>query len=169
MKISWPVKFFIATLILYLVIFFINPELFSISSRSFFQICLKVIPLLLIIFPIMFLVNYFVRPEKIKKHLGKEAGLKAYLYATIAGILISGPPYILFPMLGEFKKQGASNSVLAIFLYNRNVKIPFIPVMIFYFGLTYTIVISVLIVIFSFINGKILTVIVDSKNYKKLT
>ncbi len=160
MKLPASAKFFLACLLLYLMIYFFNPDLFFVSLDNFFQICLKVIPLLLIIFPIMFLVNYFAKPEKIKKYFGKEAGKKSFFYATIAGILISGPPYILYPMLGDLKKQGVSNAALAVFLYNRNVKIPFIPVMIFYFGLIYTIVISLLIIIFSFASAKIIDIMI---------
>jgi uncharacterized membrane protein YraQ (UPF0718 family) len=87
------------------------------------------------------------------KYLGQEAGLKGWLLAIIGGILVSGPPYILFPLLKDLKKKGMSNALLAVFLYNRNVKIPFFPVMIYYFGLTYTVIISFYIIIFSIFNG----------------
>lgn len=160
LKLSNSIKFLIVCIIIYAVLFFARPELFSAAFGNFLQIAYRVIPLLALIFPIMFLVNYFVKPEKIKKHFGEEAGLKQYLYATIAGILISGPPYILYPMLGDLKKSGMSNKFLAIFLYNRNVKIPFIPVMIFYFGLIYTITISLLIILFSFLSAWIIGIFV---------
>ena len=155
-KTNNSIKFLIGCIVLYALLFLFNQELFLSSLRNFLQIAYRVIPLLILIFPIMFLVNYFVKPKKVKKYFGKEAGLKSYFYATIAGILISGPPYILYPMLSDFKKSGMSNQVLAIFLYNRNVKIPFLPVMIFYFGFAYTIVLSALIIVFSFVNGKII-------------
>ncbi|MBW2540150.1 MAG: hypothetical protein JRE27_11165 [Deltaproteobacteria bacterium] len=71
-------------------------------------------------------------------------------------MLVSGPPYVLYPLLGELKKRGMTNSLLAVFLYNRNVKIPFIPAMIYYFGLKFTIILSVYIIIFSIMNGKIM-------------
>ena len=160
-KLSGSVKFFLATVFLYVIIFFTNPELFHNSWNNFLQMIYKIIPLLVLIFPIMFLVNHFVKPDKIKKYFGKQASLKADLYATIAGILISGPPYVLYPMLGDLKKNGMSNRALAIFLYNRNVKIPFVPVMIAYFGLAFTIIISVLIVIFGFLSGKIIDFFVE--------
>ncbi|MDA3815660.1 MAG: hypothetical protein PF549_04845, partial [Patescibacteria group bacterium] len=154
--------FFIFSVILYGIIFFVNPELFYNSWNNFLQMAYKIISLLLVlIFPIMFLLNYFVKPEKIKKYFGKQVGFKADLYTTIAGILIVGPPYVLYPMLGDLKKNGMSNRALAIFLYNRNVKIPFIPVMIFYFGLAFTIILSILIIIFGFLSGRIIDFFVE--------
>ncbi|MCD4693857.1 hypothetical protein K8R62_00675, partial [bacterium] len=69
------------------------------------------------------------------------------------GVLISGPPYVLFPLLGDLKKKGMSNSLIAVLLYNRNVKITFIPVMIYYFGLEFTVIISILIILFSVPNA----------------
>ncbi len=160
MKISGSIKFLIISIVLYAVIFFVDYELFINSWNNFLQILYKVILLLILIFPIMFLVNYFIKPQKIEKYFGKQAGFKADIYSAVTGMLVSGPPYVLFPMLGDLKKHGMSNRSLAIFLYNRNVKIPFIPVMIFYFGLIYTIVISVLIIIFSFIGAKIIDFLV---------
>jgi hypothetical protein len=53
------------------------------------------------------------------------------------------PPYLLYPMLAEFQMHGAKNSLLAAFLYKRNVKIHFLPVMIYYFGLRYSLIVSV--------------------------
>jgi hypothetical protein len=59
-------------------------------------------------------------------------------------------------MLAEFRRHGVRPALLAVFLYNRNVKIPFLPVMVYYFGLRYTVVVSGLIIIFSLLNGLLL-------------
>lgn len=45
----------------------------------------------------MVLVNMFVNPERIKRHIGEDSGLRGWLYAVIAGIIISGPPFVLYP------------------------------------------------------------------------
>ena len=45
------------------------------------------------------------------------------------------------------------NSLIAVFLYNRAVKPALIPLMIYYFGLSYLIVLTIVMIIFSIING----------------
>ena len=145
--------FLLLVLFIYTVVFFIDKDLAIASFNKALIIFIKIIPVFLLVFIIMFLSNLFLTPNIIKKHFGEEAGLKGWFYAIVFGIIVSGPPYALYPMLKEFKKQGLKNSYLATFLYNRNVKIPFIPVMIFYFGWQYTLVLSLFIIIFSIFNG----------------
>ncbi|MFH1428104.1 MAG: permease [Patescibacteria group bacterium] len=124
---------------------------------------IKIVPILLVVFIIMILVNIYFTKERIGKYLGEKSGIRGWVYAIISGILVSGPPYVLFPLLGEFKKQGMKNSLLAVFLYNRNVKIPFLPVMIYYFGLGFTLILSLYIIIFSILNGKIIKLLIKDR------
>lgn len=164
-KINGPGKFLLLVLIIYFFLFFYSPFFFFGAFKAFWTTFTRVAPLLVLVYGAIFLVNLFVKQEKVKRFLGKEAGIRGWLMAIGGGILISGPPYILYPLLGEFKKQGAQNSLLAVFLYNRNVKIPFIPVMIYYFGVKYTLIVSLLIIIFSLLNGFLIEVLVqDSEN-----
>lgn len=46
-------------------------------------------------------------------------------------------------MLGHLKRQGARNALLATMLYNRNVKIYFLPAIVYYFGIRYAVVPSI--------------------------
>jgi uncharacterized membrane protein YraQ (UPF0718 family) len=75
------------------------------------------------------------------------------LYAILFGILVAGPPYALYPMLKQMKEQGLKTNYLAAFLYNRNIKIVLIPAMAYYFGWQFTIVMTILVIIFSIISG----------------
>jgi len=152
-KINNGSKFFIIVLFFYFVIVFINFDKGFQVMLDFIEINKKVLPLLGFVFIAMILVNMFLTEDTLKKHLGEGRGFKGFLYATIAGILVSGPPYVLYPMLSELKKKGLSNFHLAIFLYNRNVKIPFFPALIFYFGFVYSFILSFYIIVFSFFNG----------------
>lgn len=124
---------------------------------------LRLIPVLVLVLGIMFVINKFLHTDKIRKHLGEESGWKGWIWAMITGILISGPPYVLFPLLEDMRKKGMKNSLIAVFLYNRNVKIPFFPVMVYYFGLAFTIIISVYIIIFSFLSGWLIQRLCGSK------
>lgn len=156
-------KFFLAVLFMYLFFGLLNRDVFLEALLNFFTMTLRIVPLLLLVFIFSIFINLFLSKERIKKIFGKKIGFKAYLYAIISGILISGPPYVLYPLLGELKKKGMKNSLLAVFLYNRNVKIPFLPVLIFYFGLKYSFFLSFYIIIFSIISGFLINVLVKDE------
>ena len=155
--------FWLVVLIVYFLAFVFSPDLALNSLKETVQIFRKIIPIFFLILVVMVFMNLFLTPERIKKHFGEEVGLKGWLYAIIFGVVISGPPYIFYPMLKEMKKHGLKISYLSAFLYNRNIKIPLIPAMIYYFGWTYVLIMTVLVVIFSIINGLVMEKIVGEK------
>ena len=55
--------------------------------------------------------------------------------------------------LADLRKLGMSNKLIAIFLYNRAIKIPLLIMLVYYFGLSFTITVTILIILFSVING----------------
>jgi len=103
-RISGGVKFLIIVLVIYSVIALFNFSIIKDAFFDFLQMLIKIVPILVIVFVVMVLVNLYFTRDKIGKYLGKESGIKGWLYAIISGILVSGPPYILFPLLGEIKK-----------------------------------------------------------------
>lgn len=138
---------------IYIIGFFINFDFFAIAVTNTVKMLAKILPILAVVFIALWIINYLTKSGKIKQALSRAKGVKGWIMVVIAGILISGPPYILYPLLKELKTQGMSNAHLAVFLYNRNIKIPFIPILIYYFGLVYTVILSVLLIFFSIING----------------
>lgn len=157
---SGRLKFLLFTLALYGATALFDPALALAALKYFTVILAKVVPVLALVFVVLFLTNLFLKPERIRRHLGSESGLRGWFYAVVGGIFISGPPYVLYPMLGELQKHGARNALIATMLYNRNVKIHFLPAIIYYFGLRYTVVLSVYILLFSLVNGKLLEMLV---------
>lgn len=159
-KISGRVRFLICVLVLYGVVAAFSPRTVKDSLIYFSGMLVKVVPILGLVFVFLFLVNLFVKPEWIRSHIGAGSGMKGWFYAIIGGVLLSGPPYLIYPMLGELRKHGARTCLVAAMLYNRNVKPQFLPAMVYYFGLKYTVVLSVYIILFSMISGKVLEVFV---------
>ncbi len=155
-SISGGLKFFAVVALLYILLLFSNTQLAQQAFLNFLQIFFKIFPLLMVVFVFMVATNLYITEEKTKKYFGEGSGIKGYFYAIISGILIAGPPYVLYPMLGELKNKGVKNSLLAVFLYNRNVKLAFLPALIYYFGAEYTVVLSFYIILFSIINGLII-------------
>ena len=161
-KISGPYRFLLTVLAVYALVGFVDLQLVRVAFSGFVAMLLRVLPILGIVFVFLYGINLF-GPERIRELLGRESGWKGWLIAATAGIFISGPPYLLYPMLGELRKKGVREAFIGVILYNRNVKIPFVPVMIYYFGVPYTIVLSTYIILFAFLNGKILELLLGQR------
>jgi uncharacterized membrane protein YraQ (UPF0718 family) len=157
------IKFFLVVLFIYFIIALFNTHLIVKAVIDFLNMFIKIIPIICIVFIVMVGIDLYFTNERTKKYFGEKSGVKGWIYAIVSGSLISAPPYVLYPLLGQLKKQGMKNSLLAVFLYNRNVKIPFVPVMIYYFGLKFTVIISLYILIFSIVNGMLIGALVEKK------
>jgi uncharacterized membrane protein YraQ (UPF0718 family) len=163
-RIGNGIKFLAVIILLYLLIAIFNFSIARAAFLNFLTMFSKILPVLGVVFLVMIGVNKYFTEERAQKYLGEKSGIKGWVYAIISGALVSGPPYILFPLLGNLKKQGMKNSLLAVFLYNRNVKIPFLPAMIYYFGISFTVIVSLYIVFFSILNGLIIQLLVKDNS-----
>ena len=94
-----------------------------------------------------------MKPGQITKFLGAGSGAKGIILSAAAGIISVGPIYAWYPLLKELKQKGAGNSHLAVFLYNRAIKLPLLPIMVAYFGWAYVVILSVLTVLGSIATG----------------
>ena len=141
------------TIIAFIVTAIINSQNALEAANVFLDIIVKVVPTILIIIVLMTLINYFVKPKQLVKYLGKKSGVKGWFIAIIGGILSSGPIYMWYPLLNELQKKGVKNSLIATFLYNRSVKIALIPLLLMYFGATYTITLLIVMIIISIAQG----------------
>lgn len=146
--------YFLALVVLaYLVIFLIDAEKAFSALRFFKEIFINLLPIFGLIFLIMTLVNYFIKPDTLRRYLGESSGIKGLLISIISGIISSGPIYMWYPLLAKLKKEGMKIGLIATFLYARAFKIPMIPLLIAYFGLPYSVILLSLIIIFSVIHG----------------
>lgn len=138
----------------------------SIAVRAlgaFVTILRQIIPILVLVFGLMFLVDLFVRPATIAKHLGSDSGLKGWVLAIVGGIIATGPIYVWYAMLAEFREKGMRTAFAGVFLYMRSVKLQFIPMMIYYFGGLFTVVLTAYLMIFSIVVGLICEKAADEK------
>jgi len=148
--------FTLIVLAIYLIFLIFNPALAKKSFLTSFKVFTEIAPLFLIVIIFMFLNNYFLNSNKIVKLLGKGSGIKGWVLSLAGGALSTGPVFVWYPLLKELKDKGMESSLIAAFLFNRAVKIPFLPMMIFYFGIPFTIILSIYMLIFSIINGFLL-------------
>jgi len=153
-KRRWNSFYFLGSVIvLYIILFFLNPKNTYDSLKAGSEIFIKLIPVLFLVVLLMGLLNYFLRPKTASKYLGKESGVKGWLLAIFTGILSHGPIYVWYPLLKELRKQGMRTGLAAVFLYNRAVKIPLLPLMVYYFGHSFVIVLLVFMILASIIEG----------------
>ena len=141
---------------LYLLLFLFESEKIQRSFIATGNLLVKIVPVLIVVIFFMGIMNYFVSPQKVSKYVGKGSGIKGWFLAITTGILSHGPVYVWFPLLKELRSQGMRNGLIAAFLYNRSVKIPLLPVMIYYFGITFVITLLTYMVIASVIEGQII-------------
>ncbi|MGD9898548.1 MAG: hypothetical protein AB7T22_05420 [Calditrichaceae bacterium] len=132
------------------------------ATRLFGNMLINIIPVMIVVYILMLAINYFIEPTFIKKHLGNNSGIKGLLIAIAGGILSAGSIYAWYPLLADFRRHGMSNKLIAVFLYNRAIKLPLLFMLIYYFGAAFTIIFTVFIVLFSVINGYLVEIAVPT-------
>ncbi|MFO8100992.1 MAG: hypothetical protein R6U37_02320 [Dehalococcoidia bacterium] len=143
----------LGVLAIYGVVFLLSPDdagqAFSSSGHVFRSIAWP----MAVVFGVMVLLALFVKPSQIVRFLGSGAGKRGFILSVVAGIISMGPIYAWYPLLKELRDKGATNSLLAVFLYNRSIKPALLPVMVGYFGWIYVGVLTVFMIAASAVAG----------------
>ncbi len=156
-RIRWRGRKFLAgVLLLYFFLFLADQHATEAALFKTAKVIAEITPILLIVIFFTALINRLFRPEALAKHLGQESGLRGWLIALFAGILSHGPMYAWYPMIEDLKKHGLRDGLIVTFFYARSIKIPLLPLMIAYFGLGFTVLLSLYTVIASLLQGLIL-------------
>lgn len=158
--------FMVFMIFIYGIIFLINNELFYLSFNFFLQVIRQLFWIFVFVFVLMIFTNYFFTPQRILKYLGKKSGKKSWFFAVVFGILSMGPIYMWYPLLSELKDKGMRVGLISCFLYNRAIKIPLLPLMIFYFSIKYVLVLLVIMIFASVLEGVILEKIIERRKMK---
>ena len=145
--------FLFGTILFYVPLYFIDPLKTKKALTIAGKLIVEIIPVLILVVILIAVVDYFLNPKKIKKYLGEESGLKGWLIAIAFGIISHGSIYAWYPLLKELRQHGMRDGLVAAFIYNRAIKIPFIPLMIYYFGVKFFVVITIYMIIASVIEG----------------
>lgn len=148
-------------IVIYAIVALFSTDLLVKSLASFWQIIKKVFWVFLLVFALLVGINYLVKPKMIVKHLGRKAGAKGWLIALVSGIISTGPIYLWYPLLNEMQKHKVRNGYIATFIYNRAIKPALLPLFIFYFGIAYTVVLTVVMLFASILQGYVVEKIVD--------
>lgn len=126
----------------------------AVEALQFFTRVLgQVLPALGLVWLLLFLADLLLDKKRVRQHLGKESGLRGWIGALLAGVFAVGPIYGWYAVLAELRQKGMRDALIAAFLYNRALKLPLLPLLVHYFGLAYTLMLSLLLLLFSVITG----------------
>lgn len=153
-----PWIFMFVSLILYLPVIIFDKTKAIEAANNFYHLVLEIFPFLIIVFVLMVLINLFLKTSTLVKYMGKESGLKGWIIAIIAGIISMGAIYLWFPILKDMMKKGVKPGLIAVFLYNRGIKLHWLPLMTLFFGLKYVVILTTVTILVSVLQG----IIIDS-------
>jgi len=142
-----------AVLAIYGILYIINPVKISIALKSTGSIFSHMIVPISLVFALMLALNLFLKPAQIVKFLGEGSGIKGVILSTAAGIISTGPVYAWYPLLKDLREKGVRDSFTAIFLGNRAIKLPLLPIMISYFGWVYVVILTIFTILASICAG----------------
>jgi len=153
--------------IIYAALFATSPDSAFAAIASSKGVLFKVIPVFVLVFALMALTNYFVRPKTVARFMGNGSGIRGWVIAIVGGILSTGPVYMWFPLLKDLRERGVSDALISTFLYNRAIKIALLPMIIAYFGLKYTIVLTAVMIVASVMQGMVFEIIGKRENKRE--
>ena len=158
----WSWVFFFSALIAYVFLAFTDFNGFVKSLNFAGRIIIKIIPIFVFIWILMAFVDRFFSADFIVRHFPKGS-VRGWLFAIITGIFSGGAIYLWYPLLLSLREKGFGNGIIACFLYNRAIKIYLLPLAIYYFGLKYVLVLTVVMALTSIVQGIIVEKITETE------
>jgi len=155
--------FLIIVVVIYLAIYFFLPDKMMPILNFYVKLILQILPIFLLVYAIMVLTNYFVNNKILQKYLGEEAGIKGWVISIITGIISMGPVYMWYPLMKDLQNKGIKNRFLVTFLYNRGIKLQWLPLLIQFFGWTFSLTLLIVMAIFSVPQGIITEKLIGAK------
>lgn len=159
--------FLIVVSIIFIPIWIIAPEKAMPILNSFLDLLLKITPVLILVYFIMFLANLFINNKGLQKYMGEDAGIKGWLISILAGIISMGSIYAWYPLLKDLQTRGVKDKFLVAFLYNRGIKLQWLPILLLYFGWTYSITLLIVMAIMSIFQGIIVEKLIHLTDVRK--
>lgn len=151
--------FLMIVVLVLVVISMLDPARGGAALHFALGLLVRLIPIMAFVFVLMFVSNLLIRPQWVKAHVGRESGLKGYAIALAGGVFSIGPIYVWFEFLKDMQRKGMRTDLIATFIYARSIKPQLLPLMILYFGWTYTVILEVYLLLFSVLHGWLMGVL----------
>ncbi len=145
--------FLLLVVLAYVVLAWHDAPVALVALRRGGLLLLRLLPVFAVVICLIAVVNYFLRPARIVRWLGRESGLRGWLLALLAGVISHGPMYAWYPMVQDLRRHGGRDGLVVVFLFARCIKVPLLPVMVDTLGLRFTLVLSLYILAGSLLQG----------------
>ena len=153
-KIPWMgVKLLLFVVALYALFFFYNSTKTVTAMQKAGVTLLELAPIFLLVWLLMAWINSHFDAKTLATHLGEDSGARGWLLALGLGVLSHGPMYAWYPMLKDLMRHGLKWGLIATFFYARAVKVPILPLMIGYFGIAFTVILTLYILLAAWLQG----------------
>ncbi len=93
-----------------------DPQLAQDGLMQGMSMLLKILPVLVVAFIFAGMVEQILPRDILADILGRDSGLRGLLLGTLAGAVMPGGPFVLFPILAVLLKAGAGVGPLVAFL-----------------------------------------------------
>lgn len=118
-------KLLVISIILYLILLIIKPDIVYTALGYLKSFVLEMVQVLPLVFIVSALITEWVPARLISRHLGSKSGIRGVFYSLVLGSLSAGPIYAAFPMTHSLYKKGASiNSIVIIISSWAVIKVP---------------------------------------------
>lgn len=84
-----------------------DPEKLKLGTQIGWSTLKRTLPVLLLAFIIVGFVNALEPQSLVRAWIGPESGLQGVLIGTLAGMLLPGGPYVVFPLIATLYGSGA--------------------------------------------------------------
>lgn len=146
-------NFLMVVIFIYIIFYFFYPQRILDAMYASGLLLIKIGSFLWLLVVIMGIADHYSDPGRMKRLLGTGSGVKGWVIAIVSGIISAGPIFIWYPFLSDMKKKGMKNSLIAVFLYNRAIKIPLIPILVYYFSFKFVLIMLICMIAASVLEG----------------
>jgi len=143
-------------LLSYALLYIYYPDQIIKALSKSLSTMLYLLPVILVVIALMGIFTALMNEKTIIKLLGRQSGIKGWLIALFGGILSHGSSYIWYQMLANLREQQVKDSLIITFLYTRAIKLPWLPLMVSYFGYAFTGLLMFYIILGALIQGLII-------------
>ena len=89
-----------------------SPAVVDNAIASSAPLLMRIVPVLLLVFGLLFLASLFIAGQWLVRHLGRAGGGGGWALTVACGMLAAGPLYARFPLLSELKTKGMSGTLI---------------------------------------------------------
>lgn len=133
-------KFFLGMVLIYIVVYFIEQNLFVASTQKAYSSLIEMIKVLPPVFILLGLLDVWIKRETMVKAMGKDSGMVGVLLAFFLGSAAAGPLYAAFPVALILLRKGSSfKNVLIMIGAWSTTKIPLLLFEAASMGLAFTV------------------------------